>query len=492
MRSKLGYLLSGPIRSKGIQGNVANVFHTAAYYEEVLNIEHFCSVELLGISPPNDPLEKSFLNTYEASSINRGYDGAYTAAFSWKKEHPDLPTNLTICKKRTRATARRLHQTPDLLKCYGEIIKEEEIRGFIEKVEDPDSTDRVHYIPHHPVKKESSTTPIRIVYDCSCRQSPSSPSLNDCLEVCTRFLTDMGSMLVRFRNHAVGISTDIEKAFLHVQLDPADRDMTRFLWLSDPDDPESEFQVYRFKSVLFGSATSPFIHNAVLHIHLSYYDTPITRDMKENLYVDNIITGCDYDEDILNYYDKSRSVMADAKFNLRSWASSSQPLCNRAACDKVLDPNSHSANVLALRWDTVANTLTLAHKDTSLSPDTLVTKQEILTESSKIYDPLGLVKPVSVNAKILMQDIWQLSVDWDEPLDGEIGNRWLRIADDIIQSADLTIPRNYFTSYSLSEATQLHVFVDASPKAYGTVTYLGQAEQSSLVMSKHALQLSRN
>ena len=113
MRSKLGYLLSGPIRSKGIQGNVANVFHTAAYYEEEFNIEHFCSVESLGISPPNDPPEKSFLNTYEASSINRGYDGAYTAAFSWKKEHPDFPTNLTICKKCTRATARRLHHWLD-------------------------------------------------------------------------------------------------------------------------------------------------------------------------------------------------------------------------------------------------------------------------------------------------------------------------------------------------------------------------------------------
>ena len=38
---------------------------------------------------------------------------------------------------------------------------------FIDVVPD-DNRDIGHYIPHHPVYKESSTTPIRIVYDCSC------------------------------------------------------------------------------------------------------------------------------------------------------------------------------------------------------------------------------------------------------------------------------------------------------------------------------------
>ena len=57
--------------------------------------------------------------------------------------------------------------------------------------------------------------------------------------------------------HKYGISTDIEKAFLHVTLDEKDRDYTRFLWLSNPTDPESVFNTYRFKSVLFGSVSSP-------------------------------------------------------------------------------------------------------------------------------------------------------------------------------------------------------------------------------------------
>ena len=82
----------------------------------------------------------------------------------------------------------------------------------------------MHYIPHHPVRKESSTTPIRIVYDCSCRQSQDQPSLNDCLMVGPTFLNDMCGILLRFRTHRYGLSTDIEKAFLHVTLHEADRD----------------------------------------------------------------------------------------------------------------------------------------------------------------------------------------------------------------------------------------------------------------------------
>ena len=115
--------------------------------------------------------------------------------------------------------------------------------------------------------------------------------LCDCLEVGLPYFADMGAILVRFRTHPIGIPTNIEKAFLHVRLSEADRDMTRFLWLSDPTDPESDFKTYRFRSVLFGSASSPFMLNAVLQTHLDNHKTPVTQDMKENLYVDNVITG---------------------------------------------------------------------------------------------------------------------------------------------------------------------------------------------------------
>ena len=81
---------------------------------------------------------------------------------------------------------------------------------FIEQVSGAEkNSESVLYIPHHGVKKESSTTPVRIVYDCSCRQTPYDPSLNDCLESSPPDLNDLLGMLLRFRMDTFAISTDI-------------------------------------------------------------------------------------------------------------------------------------------------------------------------------------------------------------------------------------------------------------------------------------------
>ena len=121
----------------------------------------------------------------------------------------------------------RLAQTPGMLQTYDKILKEQVDRGFIEQVTSTSSS-AVHYIPHHPVQKDSSTTPIRIVYDCSCRGSADQPSLNDCLLTGPPFLIDLVSIILRFRLNKYGVSIDIEKAFLHISLHVKDRDFTRF------------------------------------------------------------------------------------------------------------------------------------------------------------------------------------------------------------------------------------------------------------------------
>ena len=144
------------------------------------------------------------------------------------------------------------------------------------------STDQpanVHYLPHHPVKKESTTTPIRIVYDCSSRQSKEHASLNDCLLVGPPFLNDLCSIIIRFRHHKFALATDIEKAFLHVRLHDSDRDSTRFLWVSDISNSFGTLTTYRFKVVPFGTSSSPFMLNATLDLHLRKFSSSVAKDM---------------------------------------------------------------------------------------------------------------------------------------------------------------------------------------------------------------------
>ena len=48
-----------------------------------------------------------------------------------------------------------------------------------------------------------------------------------------------------------------------------------------------------------------------------------------------------------------------------------------------------------------------------------------------MFDPLGLLSPVTVRAKTFMQSLWQRNIDWDEPLSDEDQQQWLEIAKNI-------------------------------------------------------------
>jgi len=219
------------------------------------------------------------------------------------------------------------------------------------------------------------------VYDYSCQQSKKHPSLNDCLHTGEPQLNDLCSIILRFRLHPIGLCTDIEKAFLHIWLHKDNRDWTRFLWLRNPLDPESELQAYRFKVVLFGAVCSPFMVNATLHCYLSKYRSPAAQDMLTNLCGDNIVSGCQSTEEALQYYHTAQSIMKDAQFNLRSWASNSHDIAEQASKEGVHDCNN-PVNVLDLQWNTHIDILSLSTKSPLPAATSLITKHDVLSESS--------------------------------------------------------------------------------------------------------------
>ena len=206
----------------------------------------FWDVEQVGTSltTPFKTNSAEQISNFIDSSVHQDLDGSYIIGFPWKTDHPPLPSNRSVCEKRAQSLARKLAQTPELLKTYGAIITEQLSRGLIERVQESNIPQDCHFIPHHAVKKESETTLVRIVYDCSCCLSSKHPSLNDCLVVSLPFLIDMCTLLVRFRTHRFALTTDIEKAFLHVRLAEEDRRYTHFLWLSELDNPDSNFTIF--------------------------------------------------------------------------------------------------------------------------------------------------------------------------------------------------------------------------------------------------------
>ena len=82
------------------------------------------------------------------------------------------------------------------------------------------------------MRRDKSTTRLRVVYDASAK-SANSPSLNDCLLKGQKFNQLIFDLLVRFRLHKIALTADLEKAFLMVSVDEADCDVLRYIWVED-------------------------------------------------------------------------------------------------------------------------------------------------------------------------------------------------------------------------------------------------------------------
>ncbi|XP_060570474.1 uncharacterized protein LOC132728821 [Ruditapes philippinarum] len=213
VQSKIGFLLSGPLpvtSSSKATNYIMNIITSAPDYDD---LERFWKLESIGILPAAEEKASDYLHNYQKNCITFEND-KYTASLPWKPDHPNLPDNYNITLRRTQNTIRRLREDPPLLQKYDGIIKDQEKGGFIEKVNVLPSERPVHYIPHHGVKKHSATTPIRIVFDCSCRQNKNSPSLNDCLESTPPEINELTSILVNFRKHRYAVCTENEKAYI--------------------------------------------------------------------------------------------------------------------------------------------------------------------------------------------------------------------------------------------------------------------------------------
>jgi hypothetical protein len=124
--------------------------------------------------------------------------------------------------------------------------------------------------------------------------------------------------------------------------------------------------------------------------------------------------------------------MHNAHFNLHSWASNSPSRREIAMKDGTADPKT-IVNILSLKWNPSTDTLSFPPAQDYTPPPT-ITKRHVLQISSKIYDPLGLLSPVTVKAKLLMQELWQNELEWDEPLPLELKTKWLNIAKGLTRS----------------------------------------------------------
>ncbi|CAG2201796.1 unnamed protein product [Mytilus edulis] len=211
-----------------------------------------------------------------------------------------------------------------------------------------------------------------------------------------------------------------------------------------------------------------------LDYHLDTYKNATAANIRENIYVDNVITGVDSTENAVTLYKEAKQIFSDASMNLREWASNSQKFLK--CIPKEDQANREKLKVLGLTWTIKDDTLTVnSARNDNMFP---VTKREVLQRVASVFDPLGFFTPVTLRTKLFLQMLWNKKMEWDEQLTEEDIQQWKEISFDLDEIQEYHIPRAIGLPGTVT--FRLLCFCDASTKAYASAVYLHQLREDNL------------
>ncbi|XP_015111016.1 uncharacterized protein LOC107037141 [Diachasma alloeum] len=466
----LGWVIGGsaptmqPIRQRVC--NVINTSNLDFYLSKFWEIEEADTTS----SATNDEsdCERHFLK-----NIKRDNYGRYIVALPFNEKKSLIGESRSRAFRRLKSLERRLEGNAELNTQYCAVIKEYLDLGHLTEVTEADLSSFGFYLPHHAVIKESSLTiKVRVVFDGSAKTS-TGISLNETLHVGPTIQDDIFSLLLRFRLHPYVLTGDIEKMYRQVLVRPEDRQYQRILWR----DGKEPVRTFELNTVTFGLSAAPYLAIRCLHQLAKdegHRHPGAARVLQSDLYVDDLLTGTQTGEEALD------KLVKLGGFNLRQWASNDPLILNELTSDSVNHHlqigDSTTLKTLGVLWNSSADTITYTAK---VSSNEAVTKRIVLSETAKICDPLGLLSPVVIVAKIIVQKLWTLKIGWDTPLPSDIQEEWLQFYGQLQDISMVTFPR--FALQEKSKEIQLHGFSDASQDAYGACVYLRPIRSSGEV-----------
>lgn len=124
------------------------------------------------------------------------------------------------------------------------------------------------------------------------------------------------------------------------------------------------------------------------------------------------------------------------------------------------------ARALGLSWHTERDELSCKTTDKIIEPIVKVTKRTIISKIASICDVFGVVAPFVIRAKVLVQDLWKMGVDWDEEVSEEVKKQFKRWEKELPALKEISIQRKLLEHEKTLKQVQLHGFADASLNAY--------------------------
>ncbi|XP_032799158.2 uncharacterized protein LOC116936052 [Daphnia magna] len=381
----------------------------------------------------------------------------YEVSLPVRPDCPKLPDNKEFARRKFLALERRLLLDNDLRQAVTEQMKEVFRSGHAVKVTSTAPGSKVWFLPYHPVRHPTKPIEIRLVYDAAARLKGT--AINDILLKGPDLTTQLLAVLLRFRERRMGLTADIAKMFY--QRKPG------------TGDPIQEFQMTVH---IFGAVSSPMVCSFALQ--RLEKDAPkhlkeVARRIRSSFYADNLLPSFDEVDEGVSISQKFVELLKLGGFDLVQFLRSSRSLLDQLPSSSRLVPELDidfddwpTELTLGYLWSCERDEFVFRFKKT----EEAFSKRSILSAISSIWDPLGILAPVVLVAKVILQDIWRLKGGWDEILPADILNHWGHFVEHLPMLELLNIPRSFLTSpQSVYRSFQLHAFSDASKDGFSAV-----------------------
>lgn len=485
----LGWVVAGAIPnaiSSKINYNTSrNCFFT--YETTTVSLDKFWTIEevtsTVDTSMSQEELE---CETHFQKSIHRTESGRFVVSLPLKDNFRDLGNSEETAYNRFYALERRLSRSPELALAYNSFINEYIQLGHMSEIS-RESTPNfpTYYLPHHSVERpDSATTKVRVVFDASCKTT-TGVSLNDVLKVGPTIQSDLFSILLRFRQHNFVFIADLAKMYRQILVQDQQRSLQRIVWRSSP---SAEIKHYELNTVTYGTASASFLSTRCLK-QIAIDNTILfpreSEIIASDFYVDDLLTGAEDLNELLIIRQNLCSLLSQYGFDLRKFQSNDVNVLNDLNLT-LLDNSEYiisddsSTKTLGVSW--IPSRDVFEYNSNNVGQiGGKITKRTILSFISKIFDPLGLLGPLAIRAKIIIQKLWILQLNWDDTLPNSVRSDWEKLEKEISQVGLIQIPRHILLKGS--KDIQIHGFSDASELAYACCIYTRSVNKDGRIES---------
>ena len=184
------------------------------------------------------------------------------------------------------------------------------------------------------------------------------------------------------------------------------------------------------------------------------------------MYADDFIAGENTSQVTMNLKEKVEMIFKEGGFAMTKWK------INNKEVQSQLDGSefgSDQTKILGIAWNLETDEISIGtHQPTT----NIITKRTLLNELSKTFDPLGIVGPMMMKARLLLQELCRNEVGWDDPLTDEQKENWRKWLTELAEVRRVTIPRVVAVIVDKDQPIILHGFGDASKDGYCAVIYL--------------------